>query len=184
MTNETSNEKGSSNEGHKNNSNPCLPYRSGNRYSTQKFKGKVQWLLILGVKEDKHTDSFMVFYQEVHLYILANCKHLSDIAYLVKELKGPLPPLMKNITNINSLKKQWGIDPKRSGTELAEDENTIVDNLQELLDLERKLFFERKSTLEHNISKIYGLVWGQLTLDLKEDVIGLDEYGVNSNEYN
>ena len=46
------------------------------------------------------------------------------------------------------------------------------------------MFIERKSTLDQNISKLYGLVWGQCTPSLKEDIIGLDDYGVNSNEYN
>ena len=39
-------------------------------------------------------------------------------------------------------------------------------------------FIERKSTLDQNISKLYGVVLGHCTPDLKEDGIGLDDYGV------
>ena len=59
--NETSNEKCSSNEGHNNISNCCRPDSSGNRYITEKFKGKVEVLSTLGVKYDKRTYSFVVF---------------------------------------------------------------------------------------------------------------------------
>ena len=51
----------------------------------------------------------MVFEKEVHVYVLSNYKHPSDITYLVKESKGPLPRLMKHIPTIENLKKEWGI---------------------------------------------------------------------------
>ena len=90
----------------------------------------------------------MVFQKKVHAYVLANYKHPININYLVKLLKGNLPRLMKHITATNKLKKEWGIYTKISGTEITEDENRIVKNLQELLGLEHKMFVERKSTLD------------------------------------
>ena len=103
--NETSNEEGEFNEGHSKNSNGLCPDRSGDRYSIAEFKGKVEGLSPLGVKEDKHTDSFMVFQKEFHTYVLAKYKHSSDIAYLVKKLKGPLPRLLNQMPTIYNLKK-------------------------------------------------------------------------------
>ena len=47
-TNDTSNEKGGSNEVHNKNSYGCHPYRIGNRYITASFKGKVEGLSTLG----------------------------------------------------------------------------------------------------------------------------------------
>ena len=46
--------------------NGCRPDRSGYRYRTAKFKGKAKGLSTLGMKEDKFTDSFMVFQKEFH----------------------------------------------------------------------------------------------------------------------
>ena len=60
-TNEISNKNCGSDEGHKNNRNHRHPDRSIDWYSTENYKGKLEGLLTLGVKEDKHTDSFMVF---------------------------------------------------------------------------------------------------------------------------
>ena len=48
---------------------------------------------------------------------------------------------------------------------------------------ERIFVVERKSTLDQNISKLYRLIWGQCTPALKKYIIGLDDYGVKSNEY-
>ena len=36
------------------------------------------------VKEDKHTDSFMVIQKEVNVYVLANYNDPRNIVYLVK----------------------------------------------------------------------------------------------------
>ena len=93
----------------------------------------------------------MVFQEKVHVYIIANYKQPSNIAYLVKEFKGNLPRLTKHIPTIDKLKKGWGIDTQRKRTELTEDEKSIIDNLQELLVLERKRFVERNFTLNRNI---------------------------------
>ena len=49
----------------------------------------------LGVKEDEHTDLFMVLQKEVHTYVLDNYKQPDNIPYLIKKLKGPLPRLIK-----------------------------------------------------------------------------------------
>ena len=159
--NKTSNEKGGSNEGHNKNRNGSRTDKRSNRYITEKFKGKIEGLLNLGLKEDKHTDSLMVFQKEIHTYVLDNYKQPIEINYLVNKFKGPLPRLTKQITTIYKLKKEGDIDPNSSGTELTEDENSMVNNSQELLGTDRKRFVERKSALEHNISKLYGLVWGK-----------------------
>ena len=73
----------------------------------------------LGLKEDKHTDSLMVFQKEIHTYVLANYKQPININYLVKEFKGPLPRLTNQIPTIYKLKKEGGIDPKSSGKEIT-----------------------------------------------------------------
>ena len=49
-TNKERNEIGGSNEGNNKNSNGRRPDRSGNQYSTSKFKGKVEGLSTLVVK--------------------------------------------------------------------------------------------------------------------------------------
>ena len=79
-TNDTSNEKGGPNEVRNKNRNGRCPDRIRDRYSREKFRGKVEGQSALGVKEDKHMDSFMVSQKEVHTYVLAKYKYPSNIA--------------------------------------------------------------------------------------------------------
>ena len=74
---------------------------------------------------------------------------------------------MKQIPTINKLKKSWDIDPQILGTELTEYINIIINNLQEPLGVERKKVVELKSIMDHSISNLYRLVWGQFTPALK-----------------
>ena len=91
--------------------------------------------------------------------------------------------MMKQMPTTEKLKKEWIIHPQISGTELTEDEEIIVNNIQELLGPEKNISIEHKSTLDQNISNIYRLVWGQLTPALKEYITGLYNYWLKSNKY-
>ena len=51
QTNKKSNEEGVSNEEQKNKTNGRRSYKSGCQYRTAKFKGRIQGLLTLGVKD-------------------------------------------------------------------------------------------------------------------------------------
>ena len=145
------------------------------------FKGKVTELATLGTRDKSKVDSFLVFQKELHEHVLANYKFPSDIAYLVKEMSNPVHNLMKSIPTLSKLKKEWDMEGDESL--LAEEEKSTIEDLKELLSPEQKAFVDRKSTLTQNLSKLYGLIWGQCTPKLKEDVMGMDEYEVKSNEY-
>ena len=54
-------EKGESNKGHNKNSNGSCTDRNINWYKIEKFKGKEEGILTLGVKEEKFTYSFIIF---------------------------------------------------------------------------------------------------------------------------
>ena len=69
--------------------------RGDDCYNTPKFKRKSKGVSTLGVKESKHTDPFMFFQNSAHKYFIVNYNHPINITYLIKELKFPLPMLMK-----------------------------------------------------------------------------------------
>ena len=58
---------------------------------------------------------------------------------------------MRHTTTIGKLKKERDIDPQSAGLDITEDKKIIIDNLQDLLGPERKMFVERKYTLYQNI---------------------------------
>ena len=47
---------------------------------------------------------------------------------------------MRHTTTIGKLKKERDIDPQSAGLDITEDKKIIIDNLQDLLDPERKMF--------------------------------------------
>ena len=123
----------------------------------------------------------MTFQKELHEIVLINYSHLSDIIYVAKELKNTLTRLMRDMLTPGKLKEDWGIKPLQ--TTFSTNETDIIDNVKEFLGPERKTFVDHKLTLAQNLSKLYGLIWGQCTPNLKEDIIGLSEYKAKFSKY-
>ena len=101
--------------------------------------------------------------------------------YLVKELQNPVKNLMMNMPTLTKFKKEWGLESEQSAYRI--EEKKTLENLKELLAPERRAFVDRKSGLTQNLSKLYGIIWGQCTPKLNEDIMGMIEYVYKSNEY-
>ena len=157
-------------------------YSGRNDITVQAFRGKIENLAVLGTKDEKKGDSFLTFQKELYEYVLANYKHPSDIAHLVKELENPMRRLIRSMPTTKSLMIDWGLDP--DDTSPSAEDKAIIENLNELLGSERKTFTERRSILSQNLAKMFGLVWGQCTPKLREDIMGMKEYQEKSSEYN
>ena len=50
--------------------------------------------------------------------------------------------------------------------------------------MEHKMFLERKMLMKSNIKKLYALVWGQCTQELKSELMGLKKYEENEKKAN
>ena len=109
-------------------------------------------------------------------HVLAKFDHSGDIAYLIQELKDPMPRLMKLMPTLSLLKKDYGIDNTVKVSKLSADNQEVVKELQELLSTERKAFVARKGTLQSNYSKLFGLLWGQCTPSLQQELRNLSQY--------
>ena len=145
--------------------------------SSNKFKGVEESLAVLGVKNDSYsTDNFLVFQRSIETHVLAKFEHSGDVAYLVQELKDPMPRLMKCMQTLKTLKKDYGIDPAKDISALTQEEQEMVKELQELLATERKAFVGRKNVLQSNFSKLFGLLWGQCTPLLQQELRNLSQY--------
>ena len=183
-TNSSSNTQNSSNNNNnlssknsKQRNNKGKNQSSSNTNSGSKYVGNEKHLAVLGVKNDDHrTDNFLVFQQSIENHVLTKFDHSGDIAYLVQELKEPMQKLMKQMPTIKSLKKDYGIDPETEESKLSAEEKETVLELKELLAAERKAFVARKSTLQSNHSKLFGLIWGQCTPLLQQDLRNLPKY--------
>ena len=66
--------------------------------------------------------------------------------------------LLRCITVVTSFIKCWGLDP--NGIVLSTSYHTLIDNLKELIGLERTMFIERLSDLSQNLVNLLKYFWG------------------------
>ena len=174
--NSSNNNNNTSNKNNKQRNNKSKQSNNSNS-STSKYVGNEKQLAVLGVKNDEHkTDNFLVFQRLIENHVLTTFDHSGDIAYLVQELAELMPRLMKQMPTIKSLKKDYGIDPSVDDTKLSAEDQETVKELKDLLATERKAFVGRKSVLQSNHAKLFGLIWGQCTPLLQQDLRNLTKY--------
>ena len=92
--------------------------------------------------------------------------------------------LFTEMPSLNKLKKDAGIDVNVTQDQLSTDDKEMVDGINELIVPESKLSIDRKSKLTQNITKLYGIAWGQCIPILHEDVKGITKYTERSKKYN
>lgn len=152
--------------------------------TTKKFKGEVDSLATIGLKDDiVQTDNFLIFQRGITQYILSNFQNPGDIVPLARDLSNPMPRLMRNMPTLPKLMRDYGMDPSVSDADRSADDQAIVNELKTLLDTERKSFVTRKAALESNLPKLFGLIWGQCTPTLQQDIRNLPDYGVKADRH-
>lgn len=77
---------------------------------------------------------------------------------------------------ITTLMKDYGLDTTVSEDDRSTEDKLVITNLQALLPTEIKAFVTQKSTLTSNISKLWGLLWGQCTPSLQQDLRNLSMF--------
>ena len=138
----------------------------------------------IGLKTDKFkTDNFLTFQKSVVQHVLANFDQPKDIVTLPKDLINPLPKLMKQMPTTKKLLKEFGIDDNTNVTNMSEDDKDMISTVNELIKHELKTFMSKRGILKNNITKLWGVVWGQCTDALKEDIIGIEEYETKLDDY-
>mmetsp|Transcript_18801 Transcript_18801/g.21383 ORF Transcript_18801/g.21383 Transcript_18801/m.21383 type:complete len:567 (+) Transcript_18801:256-1956(+) len=159
--------------------------KGGNKKPSQtKFKGAVEKLATIGLKNDVyHTDNFLSFQRGIIQHVLSTFDNPGDIEYLPRELQNPMPRLMKDMPTLKKLKVDTGIDPSITDDELTADDQLLVEELKSLLVSERKGFVTRKATLQSNLPKLYGLIWGQCTPGVQQDIRNLPDYSDKSDKH-
>ena len=178
------NERNGTNDGNRNERNNRRYNGGRNTTNTARFKGKIEGLTTLGMKSDRRTDSFLVFQNGIHDHVISTFDYASDIAPLIKHFEDPMKILMKHIPSKKKLKEQAGIDPTVEMEKLNQDEQEIVEGIEEIINAELKLFSTRRNILFQNTTKLYGIIWGQCTPSIQEEIRGLIDWEKQSNSYN
>ena len=152
--------------------------RRGGGHHTQrnKFKGSVESLATVGLKTDKYkTDNFVTFQKDIVQYVLTNFDNGQDIVIIPRDLQPPFPKLMKQAPTEGKLLKECGLPAVADANEDAT-QTELRAQVKAMLNHDVKLFMSRRATLYRNQPKLWGVLWGQCTEALKEELLGFDEY--------
>ena len=146
--------------------------RNINRNNTQQ-KGKIEDIQLLKhSSENPRRDQFVLFQIDMEQYILKNFKNPSDVVSVVKDIIDPSPLLVKNIPKKADIRKDFG-DTSNMSEDNKED---IEDAIQELYSQSMKLFATRRQQLKENEAKIYGIIWGNCTHLLQNEITSMTDY--------
>ena len=91
-TAEQRNDNTNNNQSNNHQKNKNKKHSSNNQSNNSKFVGTESGLAVLSVKNDTtKTDIFLIFQRYIENHVLSKFDQSGDIAYLVQELKDPIP---------------------------------------------------------------------------------------------
>ena len=153
--------------------------RNTNRNNTQQ-KGKIEEIQLLKhASEWPRKDQFVIFQFDTEQYIIKNFKNPADVVNIVKQIEDLTPKLMKNIPKKSSIKSDFGDVSSLSDKEKKD----IDDAVDELHTQSMKLFAVRRQQLKENITKIYGIIWGNCTHLLQNQITSHTDYENKSQSF-
>ena len=149
------------------------------------FKGAIESLPVLGTKIEKTSQDFSKFTKAIHIYVLANLSYPKDISVAILDLKDPLLviaadfPTKKKLMDENYLTRM----NEAVGSNLDRLEAKIHDNdaLDEDMIYVRKAAFtefnKRKTAASSNMAALWGVIMGQTSGSLQQQVKAEEDYG-------
>ena len=180
------NSNGSNQNNRRNNRNgPYVPSAMRN------FKGKIDSLPVLGTKAERTSQNYAAFLTALETHVLTTFKRPEDIAPAVSDLIYPQVTISKNFPTrqrlmaANGLKFEEGpINETKDEKHAREARNKdINESIELLLKSELTDYTKRAVLAKSNMASLWGIVIGQCTDSLQEQIRAEDEYETNSSNY-
>ena len=162
-------------------------FRAGTSSSTdnlRNFKGAIETLPVLGTKIEKTSQDFSKFTKAIHIYVLANFTYPKDISVAVLDFQDPMRaiaadfPTTKKLMDENYLTR---MDEAVGSDQDKLEAKTHNDALDEDLVYVRKAAFteftKRKTAASSNMAALWGVVMGQTSGSLQQQVKAEEDYG-------
>ena len=170
--------------------------RNNNRFgggnTFRNFKGQIQELPVMGTKAESSNQNTANFIKKLAAYILVNFKSPSVLSRAVSELEDPLVLLRNELPDISKIVAYLQIvqtEPGENETE-AERANRVQQNsmamapANALYAQEMNQFSKKKSLLQENMAKLWGIILGQCTKALVENLRAEHDFETQQNDYN
>ncbi|GFH62173.1 hypothetical protein CTEN210_18649 [Chaetoceros tenuissimus] len=166
--------------------------RGGGGNGFRNFKGQIQELPVMGTKAESNNQNTANFIKKLAAYILVNFKNPSMLAKAVSELEDPLELLRNELPDIGKIAAYLQIvqaEPVDNETE-AQRANRLQQNSMAMAPAnalnaqEVSQFAKKKSLLQENMAKLWGIILGQCTKALVENLRAEHDFEKQQSEYN
>ena len=161
------------------------------RSAMRNFKGKIDLLSVLGTKAERTSQNYAAFLKALETHVLTTFKQPEDIAPAVSDLIYPQVTISKNFPTRRRLMAANGLEFEEGPIDETKDEKDarearnkdINESIELLLKSELTDYTKRAVLAKSNMASLWGIVIGQCTDSLQEQIRAEDEYETNSSNY-
>ena len=166
--------------------------RGGGGNSFKNFKGQILDLPVMGTKAESSNQNTANFIKKLAAYILVNFKSPSVLSRAVSELEDPHVLIRNELPDISKLVTYLGItqaEPSENETEAeravrVQQNALLMAPANALYAQEMNQFSKQKSLLRENMAKLWGIILGQCTKALVENLRAEHDFEIQQNDYN
>jgi hypothetical protein len=157
-----------------------------------RFTGNLASIETLSTKaERKGKENFSSFVKSLHQHVITTFTNPQDIAVAVTDFEDPSRKLNLTIPTLATVMNDLGyvLETAPAGettVETAEREERneeMKESANDLKKAEMRLFAERRKAVKSNLTGLWGVVLGQCTPSLKEEVRAMDGYDAKAAAY-
>ena len=136
-------------------------------------RGETEEVVLLRHPSEKpKKDQFIVFQQELEQYVIKNFDEAKDIIPLIRDMEDPTRTLILDIPRKTEMTKELG-DLEELPAEVQEE---LLASVSDLYAQSIKIFATRRRKLKENITKVYGIAWGNCSHPLQTEIASMAEY--------
>jgi hypothetical protein len=158
---------------------------SNDRNRGTKFAGTIENIETLSTKaERKGKENFASFNKSLHQHVITTFKNPQDIAVAVTEFEDPMKKLNNLVPTLAKVMEDLGYELENSISGESQDETTAREDrnadkkeiANDLKKAEIRIFAERRKMVKGNLTSLWGVILGQCTPSLKEEVRAMEGY--------
>ena len=143
------------------------------------------------MKAEKGRIEFATFIKSLHQHMITSLTNPKDITVAITEFLDPIAHMVPSLPTRKSVQQKLGLYPegptanesavnKASREERNEEQ---ADTIRELQRAEMKIYADRQKVVVNNLTVLWGIIIGQCTPALQEELPAEEDYEAKAAEY-
>ena len=158
---------------------------------TSQFKGAISTIETLATKAEKRGIEYASFLKSLHQHVITTFNNPKDVAIAVTDFADPLHNMASELPTVRAVRQSMGMIPEapvpnETGEEkLAREERNDeqAEAVRDLMRAEMKIFADRRKCVTNNLTALWGVIMGQCTPALQEELRAEDAYEGKATSY-